>query len=78
VSGLFLRGLAFALVFFGAFKATEYNFNGMLNTIALLPIHRAHAACAIGFSGSIMLASGLALKEHTQTTPSIVKTPARA
>jgi len=78
VAGLFLGGLAFALVFFGAFKATEFNFNGMLITIARLPIHSAFAACAIGFFGSIMLASGLAFKEHRQSASGVVEPPAQA
>jgi hypothetical protein len=76
--GLFLGGLAFVLVFFGAFKATEFNFDGMLITIARLPIHSAFASCEIGFFGSIMPASGMACKERWQSAPGVAEPSARA
>jgi hypothetical protein len=78
VGGLFFGALAFALVFFGALGLTEFDFNGIPITIARLPIHNVLAACAIGFFGSVMLASGIALTERAQDEPSAGESPARA
>ncbi len=79
VAGLFLGALAFALVFFGALGLTELNFNGIPVSLARLPVHNVLAACAIGFFGGVTLASGIALKEHAQSTkPAAGDSPARA
>lgn len=66
LAGSLLGALAFALVFFGALGLTEFNFNGIPITIARLPVHNVLAACAIGFLGGVMLATGISLKEHRQ------------
>jgi hypothetical protein len=66
VVGLFLGMLAFSVVFFGALGMTEFNFNGLPVTIARLPIHNVLAACAIGFFGGVILATGISIKERVQ------------
>lgn len=64
--GLFLGMLAFTIVFFGALGMSEFNFNGIPITIARLPIHNVLAACAIGFFGGVMLATGISINERAQ------------
>ncbi|HEX8457042.1 MAG TPA: hypothetical protein VF656_07085 [Pyrinomonadaceae bacterium] len=78
LTGLFLGALAFALVFFGALGLTEFNFNGIPIIIARLPIHNVLAACAIGFFGGVVLASGIAVKEHLQAASVTGDAPAQA
>ena len=79
LAGLLLGALAFALVFFGALGLTEFNFNGIPITIARLPIHNVLAACAIGFFGGVMLATGISLKERAQKgEPEGGESPAQA
>ncbi|HJR07740.1 MAG TPA: hypothetical protein VJ842_10805 [Pyrinomonadaceae bacterium] len=64
VAGLFLGGVAFVVVFFGAFGLSEFNFNGLPVKIAQLPAQFWPAAIVIGFLGATMLVKGIPFKER--------------
>lgn len=69
LGGLFLGMMAFALIFFDVLGAAEFNFNGIPITLSQFPIDNGLAALAIGFFGTVMLATGISIKEHLQSRP---------